>query len=180
MNTVVFQSFRWEVKEAVPLSRGNLVVHGDVPKRSMSEYERVNSVDSPDENTSVYHEEELPAPSTTRNLLSLFKSMEDHTALPPTPERSEKSRESVARSDSRTWNHQQSPRSAAADYEQDGLVRSNGVDSGAAVDAGEFENQPVYDPSLVRESDRMDETEFPERGTTRGLLAKFQLLQQSK
>jgi len=166
------------------LSRGNLVVHGDVPKRSTSEFERVNSVDSPEEPATAYNEEEFPAPSTTRNLLSLFKSMEDHTALPPTPERSEKSRELVAQSDSRTWSHQQSPTSrspiSASEYEHDGLVRPNGVDYEAAVEAGEFENQPVYDPSLVRESDRIDETEFPERGTTRGLLAKFRLMQQTK
>jgi hypothetical protein len=161
------------------LNRGNLVVHGDVPKRSPSETEHISSPDWPDETSDAHHqvERELPAPSTTRNLLSKFKALEDSSAVPPTPEQWERTH-SVTRSGSRASRTQ---RLSTSDGENDSLMtRSNGIDidAEAAVDAGEFENQPIYDPSLVRESDRTDEAELPERGTTRGLLAKFQLLQQ--
>lgn len=170
------------MKEAVPLSRGNLVVHGDVPKRSPSEAERIASPDWNGDASDVQQQQhELPAPSTTRNLLSKFKAMEDTSIAPPTPEQWERTH-SVARSVSQSSARTRRQSSSDAEYERRTSARTNGgidVDADAAAEAGEFENEPIYDPSLIRESDRMDEAELPERGTTRGLLAKFQLLQQS-
>jgi hypothetical protein len=182
------RSFKWEVKEAVPLSRGNLVVHGDIPRRSVVDAERISSpelhADETSDYTSPVHDDELPAPSTTRNLLSMFKSLEDPSKAPPTPESSERHFSAVARSNShggsgRNRVSSTGPRLSTTDDEADYYDRrSNGIADEYGPDAGEYENEPVRNESVIRESDHVDEAELPERGTTRGLLAKFQQLQQ--
>jgi len=78
------------VKEPVPLSRGNLVVHGDVPRRSASDADRSHDVEANGSAEPAFQEDELPPPATTRNLLSMFRSMEDPSRAPPTPETTEK------------------------------------------------------------------------------------------
>ena len=169
------QTFRWEVKEPVPLSRGNLVVHGDVPRRSVAEADQVNSPDnaSTDAHEPVFHEDELPPPAMTRNLLSMFRSMEDPSMAPPTPEAMERklaaSRSSLYRSPS-TGGTGVAPHTDVGDH----FNRSDGDVIEYAPDSGEFENDPVYNADVVRESDRTDYAEMPEHGMTRGLLAKFQ------
>jgi len=155
----------------VPLSRGNLVVHGDVPRRSVAEADRLNSPDNEgtDACEPVFHEDELPPPAMTRNLLSMFKSMEDPSMAPPTPEAMKKklaaSRSSIYRSPSV---------GASGLASGDHFNRSDGDHTEYAPDSGEFENDPVYNADVVRESDRTDYAEMPEHGMTRGLLAKFQ------
>ena len=152
----------------MPLSHGNLVVHGDVPRRSVAEADPdVRASETGD--ATVFHEQELPAPETTRNLLSMFRSLEDTSRAPPTPETTERhqaaSRSGVHRAPSMGARHAEggvqldSPGGELVDY---------------VPDAGEFENDPVYNADVVRESDRADHAEMPEQGTTRGLLARFQ------
>ena len=102
------------MKEPVPLSRGNLVVHGDAPRRSVTDADRAVSPDvraseSSDGHDAAFHEDELPAPETTRNLLSMFRSLEDTSRSPPTPETSVKhqaaSRSGVRRAPSMGTHH---------------------------------------------------------------------------
>lgn len=160
------------MKEAVPLSRGNLVVHGDTPRRSAAEVDRVSNAEF-ESIEARETEDELPAPATTMNLLSMFRSMEDPSMEPPTPEAMEK-KQAASRS-----SVQRSPSAGATSYAQpgdveDGFDRSYGDVEEYAVDSGEFENDPIYNADVVRESDRTDYAEMPEQGITRGLLAKFQ------
>ena len=171
------QTFRWSVKEPVPLSHGNLVVHGDTPRRSVSDAEHavtadVRASESPDSRDSILHEDELPAPETTRTLLSMFRSMEDTSRAPPTPETTVKYQAA-----SRTGVH----RAPSMGARHGGGAGGDLLDSSAGgelaeyvPDAGEFENDPMYNADVVRESDRTDFAEMPEQGITRGLLAKFQ------
>ena len=51
--------------------------------------------------------------------------------------------------------------------------------NGDAVDLGVSENNPVVLPDVVRESDRHDEEELPETGTTRSLLAQWRNMEQT-
>lgn len=164
------------MKEPVPLSHGNLVVHGDIPRRSVAEADRVVTPDvraseSGDVHESIFHEDELPPPETTRNLLSMFRSLEDTSRAPPTPETTERhqaaSRSGIYRAASMGARH-----SSGGGGDQ--LDSSGGELTEFAPEAGEFENDPVYNADVVRESDRMDYAEMPEQGITRGLLAKFQ------
>ena len=154
----------------MPLSRGNLVVHGDVPRRSVAEADRVSVCDSEttDARELVFQEDELPPPATTRNLVSRFRSMEDPSREPPTPETQGKklsaSRRSVSLGSSNVSQH---------GHDEDHLITSNGDGTEYAAESGEFENNPVYNADVVRESDRTDNAEMPEQGTTQGLLAKF-------
>jgi len=169
------QPFRWEVKEPVPLSRGNLVVHGDVPRRSVAEADRVSNPDSDstDARDSVFQADELPPPAMTRNLLSMFRSLEDPSRAPPTPEANERN-QAASRS-----SVQRSPSMSLSGYVRSGDVgdqfnSSNGDLTEYVRDSGEFENDPVYNADVVRESDNTHHAEMPEQGITRGLLAKFQ------
>jgi len=172
------QTFKWEVKEPVPLSRGNLVVHGDTPRRSVAEVDRVSSSESENIDTRepVFHEDELPPPAMTSNLLSMFRSMEDPSRAPPTPESMEK-KQTASRS-----SFLRSPSVGSSSYARPGDVEGDSDRSYCDVmeypaDSGEFENDPVYNANVVRESDRMDYAEMPEQGITQGLLAKFQTRQ---
>lgn len=148
----------------MPLSRGNLVVHGDVPRRS----DRLNSADneSTDACEPIFHEDELPPPAMTRNLLSMFRSMEDPSMAPPTPEAMKKKQAA-----SRSGVYRSPSMGASGLAAGDHLNRS---DAEYAADSGEFENDPVYNADVVRESDHTDYAEMPEHGMTRGLLARFQ------
>ena len=103
--------------------------------------------------------------------------MEDPSRAPPTPETMEKKQASS----SRVSSVQKSPSLAASisssSYAQRADTDYDGADDGveyAGADSGEFENDPVYNADVVRESDRSDHAEIPEHGTTRGLLAMFQ------
>ena len=51
--------------------------------------------------------------------------------------------------------------------------------NGDAIDGGVSENTPVVLPDVVRESDRHDEEELPETGTTRSLLAQWRNMEQT-
>ena len=44
---------------------------------------------------------------------------------------------------------------------------------------GEYENEPVTNPDVVREADSSEADALPERGTARNLMAKWQAMQQS-
>ena len=159
----------------MPLSHGNLVVHGDAPRRSVAETDRLVTADvraseNGDGHESIFHEDELPAPETTRNLLSMFRSMEDTSRAPPTPETSVL-HQAASRSGVRRAQSMGAGGYARRGEDGDQTDFSPGE---YAADAGEFENDPVYNADVVRESDRSDYAEMPEQGTTRGLLAKFQ------
>ena len=86
---------------------------------------------------------------------------------PPTPETTERHQ-----AESRSGIHRAA--SMGARHSSNQFDSSVGEIVEVAPDAGEFENDPVYNASVVRESDRMDHAEMPEQGITRGLLAKFQ------
>jgi len=158
------------VKEPVPLSRGgNLVVHGDAPRRSVAE----DSLDTAanenvDPREPVFQEDELPPPELTRNLLSMFRSMEDPSRAPPTPETT------VRNKAANRTSVQKASSMGSASFTEDNFDRSDGEHVVYAPDAGEFENDPLYNADVVRESDRTDFAEMPGQGTTRGLMAKFQ------
>jgi hypothetical protein len=167
------------VKEAVPLSRGNLVVHGDAPRRSLAETDRIPSpdvraVDNFEvQHESAFNEDELPPPAMTRNLLSVFRSMEDTSRAPPTPETTERhmvaSRSNLRRSPSAGRS------TAAVQSDHYASELDQAVDTMEyAAGSGEFENDPVYNANVVRESDQSDLDVLPVLGTTRSLLAKFQ------
>ena len=51
--------------------------------------------------------------------------------------------------------------------------------NGDAIDGGVSENTPAVLPDVVRESDRHDEEELPETGTTRSLLAQWRNMEQT-
>ena len=159
----------------MPLSRGNLVVHGDVPRRSVAEADRASSIDSEsvDARESVSHEDELPPAEMTRNLLSMFRSMEDPSRAPPTPEAMEKMQAASRSSVHRALSMGASVYAHSGDAE-DHSSRLDGDLVEYTPDSGEFENDPVYNADVVRESDRTDYAEMPEQGITRGLLARFQ------
>jgi len=62
--------------------------------------------------------------------------------------------------------------------------KENGIDvvdrplfNASLPEGGEFENDPLDLPDVVRESDPFDENELPEIGVTKNLLAKFQSMQ---
>lgn len=130
--------------------------------------------------TTVINEDELPPPATTRTLLQHFKSMEDVTKAPPRP------RVAPAQAN-RDPTPKTKPAAVYINHEEDEYERThkssvNGDENdytqyGASPDAGEFENDPVRDQSVLRESDRCDEEELPAQGTTKSLLAKFQSFQ---
>jgi len=110
----------------------------------------------------------------------MFKSLEDPSKAPPMPERAERNRSTSTSSSHGPVRVVSQSRG----YEGDEAVYDGRLDQNRSYDcapeAGEFENDPVYNDDVVRESDQLDEAELPERGTTRGLLAKFQMLQQTK
>ena len=140
-------------------------------------------------------EEELPPTAFTRNMLAKFRSMEDVNKPPPTPEYAEKQVKTVTSGVHRMTNpnvrslsisspehdshfdmEREQPDGA---YQQEAVSHEyehNNYDDFNA-EGGEFENEPEYNPNVIRESDKLDEDELPELGTTRNLLAKFQTLQ---
>ena len=117
---------------------------------------------------------DLPAPNTTKNLLSRFKSMEDVGAPVPTPEKASQLQRSTRISVSSRSTRATSSSSMESREQPDGVETTqddntdfNGYDNANHQQAN----------SVVRESDVDMTAELPEQGTTRNLLAKFQSLQ---
>lgn len=196
----LFQKFKWEVKEAVPLNRGGIIVHGDVPKRPTTEtadvvrgsegvadnegddYDgrpkrngidgrREFDVDSDDvvhqSVLTVFNEDELPAPATTRTLLQHFKSMEDVTKAPPLPRPAPSEAAREARSKTR-------PAASGAvhsDSDHDEGYRNQKRQSIYS------DSEDIQNADAAKELDAYDGEELPAQGTTRSLLAKFQSFQ---
>jgi len=173
------KSFKWEVRDFVPASRRGIVVGGDAAMLFSERTSRHTSEsdtgvrhggDEPDHTGggpsdvggSSIREDELPPPSLTRNLLQHFKSIEDVTKPLHTPQPGTKvHRGGVTVS------------TGAANKS----VMSPSYGDHSVAESGEFENEPERDPTVIRESDRKDDEELPEQGTTRNLLARFQSLQ---
>jgi len=135
-------------------------------------------------------EEDLPPVAFTRDMLAKFRSMEDVDMAPPTPEYSDRKMKvaysSVGPSPVRRFDTHTTTISTTIYKEQsDGLEQTDGTDTTQEyyegytnpVEAGEFENEPLYNPDIIREGDVNDV--LPESGTTRHLLAKFQSMQAS-
>ena len=146
-------------------------------------------------------EEEMPAPQTTRSMLAVFQSMEDVNRPPPTPEHAKRiSKQATSPARAVSIRRGGSPPPSSSSHYSNHLNGHHGEDgyhgypSGDQEhydggdyrdelyrdydnDGGEFENEPLRNPDVVRE-DTANETEvLPEQGTTKNLLAKFQALQ---
>lgn len=115
----------------------------------------------------VFNEDELPAPATTRTLLQHFKSMEDVTKAPPLPRPSPSEAAREARPKSR-------------------LAASGGVHSDSNYDDGyrnqkrqsiHSDSEDIQNADAAKELDAYDGEELPVQGTTKSLLAKFQSFQ---
>jgi hypothetical protein len=195
------KQYKWTVKEAQTL-------RGTTPTRELyanSEIRRDSSAEelesdmnghsyahsSHSEDQESYHvedhtaEDELPPPATTKNLLAKFKSLEDVNNPPPSPQRSLQQQKQIGSSS--TVSVRRMPNSSQV-YAQEREQPEGGEYESqpsefhqyqVTTDSGEFENAPVHDPNVIRESDRHDEEELPSQGITRNLLAKFQNLQTS-
>lgn len=122
-------------------------------------------------------EEELPAPETTKRLLSQFKSMEDVTAPLPTPERVAQQLK-VTRSSIKAHPVRLVSQTSEEREQPDGTdYYDNAQSEQHYEDGGEYENSPVQREDVVRETDNDDGADLPEQGITRNLLAKFQSMQ---
>lgn len=165
------QSFKWEVKEAVPLSRGGLIVHGDLPRgmSTANHLERKRSISEPGTSTqsvtdedgdAVLKEDDLPPPELTKALLAHFRLIEESRNGTSDAPRGPGSRHRVQ---VRSEGQPETPDSN--EHESWG----RGSDDAAITPT----QQPPPHPG--NQSDEM-----PEQGTTRSLLAKFQLMQSSR
>jgi len=176
------------VKESVPASRHGIVVGGDAVKRVLINADQTSGGRLPSESYgggegadledsedggsttgSSMKAEELPPPAITRNLLELFQSKEEEAKTSSTFEpRGGGAASGRAKDGSggQTWKDR-------SIFVGNAETRKS---MEMSVESGDFENDPTADPTLVRESDRHDEDELPEQGTTRNLLAKFQNL----
>ena len=149
------------------------------------EYEQDESIVRSD--VPAEREDELPPPDSAKSLLAKFRSMEDVSKPPPTPDK----RTSTTTARSSTSRHSsgygQPDGQAAVDIEYEREQPDGGYDPRepdvfeqyqGEAEAGEFENEPVRDPDIVRESDKTNE-DLPGQGTTQNLLAKWQSMQAS-
>jgi len=106
--------------------------------------------------------------------------MEDPSRAPPTPETAEKQHAAADRAAGGVRRSASAAASSSNNFTQRApettdLDRSYAdVVAEYAADSGEFENDPVCNADVVRESDRSNFAEIPEHGSTRGLLARFQ------
>ncbi len=131
-------------------------------------------------------EEERPPHDVTRSLLAKFRSMEDVSAPPPSPQRSvEQQKVAYSHSTSRSFStaserHLGDGEPYGHDDHDHGEYYHNQQDYEQYEqegEGGEYENDPFVDPDLVREGDNPEEEELPEVGMTQNLLAKFQSIQ---
>lgn len=132
-------------------------------------------------------EDDLPPESFTRNMLAKFRSMEDTEQAPPTPEYSEKKMRaavtSMSPASTRRYDTSAVPIYSDEREQPDGLEHTDTTQEyfdgyNNPADAGEYENDPIHNPDVIREGDALEE-DLPEQGTTRHLLAKFQSMQAS-
>ena len=132
-----------------------------------------NEVDDISENQNDDESEIFPQVAHTKNLLAKFRLMEDSGIPPPSPEHSARVQRSAVQVPVRkTTTAVSNGHSVNSDVEEcDGRLSDN-----MEPDAGEFENEPQYDPDVVRGDERVVEP-LPEQGSTRNLMAKFQALQ---
>ena len=124
-------------------------------------------------------EDERPPPAITRSLLARFQSMENvsESTMTDLPQR----RSVILLNDGMKapFGGTASPATALPS----GMTRGGGsfASMQAAItevtDAGVFENEPVTNIDVVRESDRHDEEELPEEGFTRSLLAQWRTME---
>ena len=159
--------------------------------------------------------EELPPPKFTRSLLAKFKSLEDISKPPPTPEHSQSIQQeavnAVKVAPKYTTSHSSSVGGAedtslntsrefydvyddnvqASPPQQQQQRHNDGGDSdeqGSAsrrydyyddmnAEGGEYENEPVANPDVMREQDQTEADKLPEKGTARNLMAKWQAMQ---
>jgi len=135
-------------------------------------------------------EDELPPPSFTRHLLDHFKSIEDlskpqYTASQETFASREKESQEYGNGRGKSFQqndgaHQSRAQntSGSRETERKNDSKSKRSESGGRSDASwEVENESAHATAVVRESDRNEEDDLPEQGTTRNLLARFQSLQ---
>ncbi|ELU14546.1 hypothetical protein CAPTEDRAFT_199500 [Capitella teleta] len=179
------QQYKWNVKEVRPLTGTGKVQIIPVEKGQISEEGVENKytfqVDRDDVQIDAHadnielHEEELPAPSTAKKLLEKFSSFDESTAPAPTPEQSaviqREAVKSVRTNSSRHTIVQESTESNGDFFQQEVSVHEQYI---GKPESGEFENEPIVNSSVVRESDCYDEEELPEAGLTKTLRARFQ------
>lgn len=154
----------------MPLSRGGLIVHGDLPRgmSTANHLERKRSISEPgtstqsvtdEEDNAVLKEDDLPPPELTKALLAHFRLIEESRNGTSDAPRGSGTRHRVQ---VRAEGQSEAPESS----ECENLGR--GSDDTAVTPT----QQP---PHPGNQSDEM-----PEQGTTRSLLAKFQLMQSSR
>ena len=205
----VLQHFKWQVKEAKTLARPGAPVHSDVQIVHTEQTQdgevcengyqyhvekEVVHVDAHADSVAVL-EEELPPPAMTKSLLAKFQTIQDPNGPPPSPQRSAEIQREAVKSVRVTPTHKsqmhiqeqaefgehadQREQPDGGEYEQYKAGVTHHDQFMGSPEAGEFENDPIYNDSVIRETDRNDEEELPEQGTTRNLLAKFQSMQNS-
>lgn len=111
---------------------------------------------------SAEKEDERPPPSFTKNMLAKFKEMEDTTNPPPSPARS-----AVSPTKRTAISHQQ--------FASHTNIR-------ASPDEGIADTEPStngHRPEVIREADKNETEELPERGFTKSLLAQWRQIEQT-
>ena len=116
----------------------------------------------------INKEEELPPPSFTKNMLAKFKSMEDVAQPPPSPGRSSTSptKRITTPSGYRTITSHSASKASPDEGIADTEPSVNG--HGRSEETSE----------VVRESDKTEVEELPERGFTKSLLAQWRQIEQ--
>lgn len=193
------QSFRWQVKETVPIIRGaprkdgritateKIVVENfqtDELNDSQEELDNQGQDEgfvSPKErfsaSTDYNQEDELPPLSITGKMRSIFKSMENiNGAAPPTPETHQKKQHLL-----RTTSMKASPTrhfTTTGEEHVNGHTESESHSEGYEMtpDGGEYDNEPIRNEDVIRSGEPEPEDDLPEQGTTRSLLAKYRAL----
>jgi hypothetical protein len=179
------QHFKWQVKETPLLARPGTSAHSqshDQAQQIREQYQEDEEQKYSNEggqeddvfegqddhpalqSQSSILEEEMPAPSTTRNLLAKFQSLSESTENLQSHDLSYRQSRSSSRDN--------------LDFYQEREQPEGGEINHAMSSSSEFLDEDApRDPNVTRESDRHDEEELPEQGTTRNLLAKFQSMQ---
>ncbi|XP_013380731.1 uncharacterized protein LOC106151854 [Lingula anatina] len=138
-------------------------------------------------------EEALPPAGFAKNLLGKFRSLEEQAANqpPPTPERTKQTQKFAVNAQRTTYNYSafvvapavnpDKPREKTPEFEA-GIFENKPVktveDYEQQIESGEYESNPEVQDGVAREGSRIVETEFPEYGYTKNVLARFKSMQE--
>jgi len=176
------KQFRWSVKEVKPLflgqSENNTAVESYPSGAIVPDNEADYSSDDDEQkfapSNGSEHDEEMPPPELTKNLLAVFQSMEDVNLPPPTPEHARKHAKELLH----TEHHyvESSEQSQDFDLIAEPINGHHDVDDDISSDQV-FESRYSSDLKDSHSYEELNiEDELPEQGTTKNLMAKFQAL----